>query len=169
VKLALLLVVSAFLSVALGLQAVAEDNQTVNATVSLKMIALTVSEDELEYGVLAVGESEKAPVPDKVTIKNTGNVNEDFMIKGASSLPDGWTLTSNTPGTDTYRHKFSAQSTGTFTPLTISNALLTDHVAPQGEGDVFFRLDMPQVSTSSDEQTLPVIITAFESLGFGPT
>jgi hypothetical protein len=166
-RLALFLATFAAFVMVLALPAGADD-ETVNATVSLKVISLSVSTNSLSYGALAVGDTDKVPDPVKVTVTNNGSVVEDFKIKGGSSTPGNWTLTSDAPGPDTYRHKFNLSSTGTFTPLGTNSAVLqNDIVATTGAIDVFFMLDMPSTSSSPAQQTLPIVITALESTASG--
>jgi hypothetical protein len=145
------------------------DEKTVNATVTAKVIAVTVNTNSLVYGSLAVGTSDNVPNPTNVLVTNSGNVVEDFKIRGAASTPAGWTLTSTTPGADTYRHKFDTSGAGSFASfLSTSNAVLFNDVAGAGSINAYFKLDMPSSSSSFAQQTLPIIIAGLESTASGP-
>jgi hypothetical protein len=145
------------------------DDKTVNATVTAKVISLSVNTSNLAYGSLGLGSQNNSPTPTNVLVANTGTVAADFKIKGMVSSPAAWTLTSADPGANIYRHRFDTTSGGSFNGAlsTSSQALLND-VNMGGDVQVFFKLDMPTSTTSFAEQTLPVVITALESLSSGP-
>ena len=42
-------------------------------------------------------------VRDRVIVKNTGNVNQDYALKVTSTTGSGWTLVTGSPGTNEYR------------------------------------------------------------------
>lgn len=145
------------------------DDETVNATVTAKVISLTVNTNSLAYGALGLGTSDNVPSPTNVEVDNSGTVTEDFKIKGLASTPTGWTLTSSGPGDNTYRHRFDTTSGGSFNgALTTSNQALINDVGTGGDIQVFFKLDMPTTTSSFSEQTLPIVITALESTASGP-
>ena len=168
-ELALLFAIVFALTTALVLPTTA-DEETVNAKVTPKVIAVTVSANLLEYSSVGVGTTDSVPDPTNVLVTNSGTVVEDFKIRGASSSPGGWTLTSSATGADTYKHKFDLSSSGSFSgSLTTANQGLIDDVAASGDVQVFFKLDMPTSTTSLVEQTLPIVITALESTASGPS
>jgi len=145
------------------------DDKTVNATVTAKVISLSVNTNNLAYGSLGLGTQNNSPSPTNVLVANTGTVAADFKIKGMVSSPAGWTLTAADPGANIYRHRFDTSSGGSFNGVlsTSSQALLND-VVMGGDAQIFFKLDMPTSTTSFTEQTLPIVITALESLASGP-
>jgi hypothetical protein len=134
------------------------DESTVNATITPKLIALSVTPNTLDYGSHEPGETGLVPDPEYFAVINTGSVNEDLQIRGANTAD--WNIAS-TPGEDEYVHRFKTNST--FTALTTSNQSLFAGVAPLGEIDVFMNLDMPSDTTILSTQTAPITVVALES------
>ena len=160
-KLALLMAVFGLMSGGLTLSAVADDNQTVNATVTPLLISVNVTPASVSYGTQPFSATEVVPNPASVSVTNNGSVTETFQIRGAASTPSGWTL-GGTAGSNTYVHRFKLGQ-GIFAPLTISNQLLVSNVPTTSNVDVFLNLDMPTSSTFLTQQTLPVTILATQS------
>lgn len=162
-KLTLLLALVCSIGTVLALPATADDNKTVNAMVTPKIIALTVSSASLQYSSRGVGTSDNIPTPVKITVTNTGTVSEDFQIRAGASTPGGWTPVTGSPGANEYRHRIDNSSGGSFSgALTTTNQGFANSVAVAGTAEVFFKLDMPTSTTSFAEQTLPIVITALE-------
>ena len=165
-KLALLALLVCSIGTVLALPATADDNKTVNAMVTPKVISITVSTTTLQYGTLSVGSTNNIPTPASVGVTNTGTAPIDIQVRAANSTPGGWTP-ANTPGANIYRHEIDTSSTssgGTFDGAlkTTAEDIYNDVLAGQLKS-IFFRLDMPTSSTSLDEQTLPIVITALEA------
>jgi len=85
-----LLLATVALTVVLTLQAEADEQKTVNATVTALLISINVSPTSVDYGTQAVGATNVAPSPAFFSVTNTGNVNEKFAIKGADTA--NWSL-----------------------------------------------------------------------------
>jgi len=91
----------------------AADTQTIAATVTFQQVSLSVSDGSVAYGVVpASGTANTVALTDSQIITNTGNVNEDFDIKGLATTTGGtcthWTiLESGVPGANQYGHEWS--------------------------------------------------------------
>ena len=138
-KLAFLVVLSGVFGSLLVLPATADDNKTVNAMVTPKVISITVSTNTLQYDTLSVGTLNNVPTPTKVTVTNTGTVDADFRVRGLASTPGNWTLTSGVPGANAYRHEYDVASSGDFFgALAIASEDVYNDVLPGVSKDIFF-------------------------------
>lgn len=151
----------------LFLPVTAQEGGVVNTTITPKLIAISVSPSELDYGSLEPGQSYQRPNPTYFQVFNQGSVNIDLQIRGEDT--QDWTLASM-PGQDAYVHRFTIRSDlDDQRPLTkLSQSLAADlfHAAPgrtAGNIDVFLTLDMPTSVTSAMPQTAKIIVTAVES------
>ena len=144
----------------------------VAATVTPASISLTVTLGNLGYGILNTHDTLKEPtgqdcstttVGQAFTVTNNGTGNEDFDIKGAASTPGTWTL-AGSAGADAYVHRFATDSTTcTFTDLLTTDLQLAASVASTSSVGVYLQLDMPTSTGNTDEQTLPITVTATAS------
>ena len=153
-----------------GVGASADTEATVSATVCPILIAVTVSPNTVDYGIQALGGTDLVPNPTSVTIKNSGNVEENFLVKGGDAITTGgsWTL-AGTAGIDAYVHKSSPDNSN-FTDLTTSNASLVTNISGDtacdgttGDGGtqfLFLKMDTPTISTEPGQYSAPVTITA---------
>jgi hypothetical protein len=160
----LALFVSVLALAGLVLQASAGDTQTINATVTALNISLTISGGTPDYGTHQAGDGALVPSPDHVVVTNNGTGPEDFLVKGADSVPAGWTLDSSSATTDHYVHRFGTGPSPTGVLTTSNQALIADVAATTGPGTgeawLYLTLDMPQTITSFGAKSLPVTVTA---------
>jgi len=156
-----LLLATVALTVVLTLQAEADEQKTVNATVTALLISINVSPTLVEYGTQVVGATNVAPSPAFFGVTNTGNVNEKFMIKGADTA--NWALAGGA-GTDAYVHRYSTSgSPGSFVALTTTNQTMFSSVVPTGGIDVYLNMDLPTVTTAGGSQTAAVTVIATQA------
>jgi hypothetical protein len=156
-KIALILATAAVLASSLTLATLAENPATVNATVTVLNISVSVSPSTVAYGSRPLSATGVVPSPDNFLATNNGNVTEKFSIKGAGTA--AWTLGS-TPGADRYVHRFSSSSQGPWTELTETNSIFASSIAPAGNVQVFLQMDLPTSTTATAQQTAPVTILA---------
>lgn len=136
---------------------------TVTATVTAQSIALTVADGDVAYGTLAAGGSAGTNPSDTQTVTNSGNVPEDFTIKGSNSA--NWTLDSVNTTADHYIHRFCTATCGSaptnYTALTTSYAALgAGNVAAAGTQTFDLYLTLPQTSSVTTQQAVDVTISA---------
>jgi len=175
-KASIILVVFALVVTSL-LPVFASDSVEVTATVTLEEVSISFwpgTFTTVDYGTLPFGAADQPPKSDPaIKVWNSGTVQEDFGIRGASATVAGgstWAL-AGTSGQDQYVHKFcagSACSPGDFSPLTndaVSNKITGGGgIGPGDNTDFMLRLSMPtSVSVPSGDQystTVTVVATA---------
>lgn len=145
----------------------AADSSTVNATVTLENISVSVADGTVEYGVMSFNSSKgtiSSQLNDPQTATNNGNIQVDFNIRGQNS--DDWALASSA-GADQYVHRFC--DTSCDTPPTNFTALSTDYQTLEEEVDetdthtFHLHLTTPTSSSSFDEQEVHVVVQAIAS------
>ncbi len=148
----------------------AADTGDVTATVTVQHVALTVSDGAIAYGTIVAGGTRSTlsgEANDMQTAQNTGNVQEDFNIKGYNvSTGCTWTL-AGSQGSEQYFHKFcndtdndcSSPPTG-YTALTTSYQTLDADVPTSGTVDIQFQIGVPSSTTCTDEATVTVTVQA---------
>ncbi len=152
----------AALVAATALPALAADNDAVTATVTPTLVAVSITDGVVDYGTLGAGTSKDTLSPaDTQVVSNDGNINEDFVIKGQNSTPDGWTLAA-TAASEAYKHEFT--TTGTFgTALTTTNQSLSAGVASSGTVNLDLKITTPTSTTATNQQNVDVVVQASAS------
>ncbi len=139
----------------------AADTQTVNASVSIQQISVSVTDAGIDYGILAVGSTMTtfALVPvDTQTATNDGNVSIDLSIQGQDSAD--WTLATTT-GTDQYVHQISTDSGVGWT--NVESGTYTDFATGVGTSsteEFGLNLHMPSGTTATETQSVDVSVQA---------
>jgi len=144
--------------------AIAGTSATVAATVTAQSVSIAVADGSISYGTLANNTSKStisADLNDTQSATNTGNVAEDFNIKGQDS--SGWTL-AGSAGSDQYVHKFCTTSCGSpptnFTALTTSYQALATNVSTSGAQNFNLQITTPNPSTVFTQQSVDVTVQA---------
>jgi hypothetical protein len=156
------------LAVVLGVKAA--DTDEVSATVTVQSISLTVSDGDVTYGALAASSTRDTTddeADESQTVTNTGNVTEDFDIKGENvTVGCTWTLAS-TEGDEQYFHKFCNNGTcdalPSWTALTADYATLAEDKAVSGTQEFDLQIGVPSTTTCTDEATVTVTVLATAS------
>ena len=155
------------------LPVLAADTADVSATVTVKNIAISVSDGSIAYGALAAGATQSTlpgGVNDIQTATNSGNVEEDFNIKGYN-VTSGctWTLAA-TQGADQYFHKFCNDTDldcttppTNYTALTTNYASLGSNIAVSGNVQFQLQIGVPSSTSCTSQATVQVTVQAVES------
>jgi hypothetical protein len=142
---------------------------TVAATVTVRNIALSVADGTVAYGTLDINATQNtcttAPaLNDPQTITNTGNVAQNFLVRGTNSA--NWTLGSPA-GSNIYEHRFVSGACATWptpapggTALTTVNATLATNIAAGATTILHLRINTPTATTFFTAQTVNVIVVA---------
>ena len=154
VALALALVASA---IAVPVFATHTPTGAVTATVTPVVVSITVSESLLEYGALHIDTTGNLPSPVSFIVENNGDVNEDFTITGRDST--AWAIGPNA-GTNIYKQEATIDGFTTPVVLSTTPVALAGGVIPTGTETVALRLDMPVITSVTDEQDVGFTITA---------
>lgn len=154
-------------------EVMAADTGDVTATVTVQNVAITVSDGAIAYGTLAAGGT-RSTLPseanDMQVATNTGNVQEDFNIKGYNvSSGCSWTLGA-TQDSEQYFHKFCNDTANDCsTPPTNYNALTTNYqtlssaVPTSGARDFQLQIGVPSSTSCTSEATITVTVQAVAS------
>lgn len=142
---------------------------SVVATVTPQLVSLTVVDGSIDYGTLDINKFQGTALgdgdalDDTQVVTNTGNVNEDFTIRGQNS--DDWALAGAT-GSEQYKHEFcitTCDSTPVLTALTTTAQSLIAGVAANGTQDVDLKISTPSSTTATAAQSVDVTVIATAS------
>jgi len=128
--------------------------ETVTATVTGQSVSMTVSPTSIDYGTVPFESSQSslaaAGGPITFTATNTGNVNEDFLVRGTDATGSGftWTLQNGAfaCGSPTNNNKFRHSVAPVSQPaifLTTADDFLATAVAPAGSQPFNSEIYMP--------------------------
>lgn len=160
----LLVLCAAVITIAavLTITASAQTEGTVDATITSKVIAISVSPDELVYSSVEPKATKLKPSPDHFDVETVGSENVILSIRGSNT--EDWTLHTS-PGPNQYVHKFARGSGASFVALgTEAQPYFgTNILPPDSVFNVFLELDMPTTTTTFDVQTANVTVIATEA------
>lgn len=142
----------------------AASSATVNATVTMQNVSVSVSDGSITYGTLAASTSKSttaSDLNDGQTATNNGNVAEDISIKGQNSA--NWTL-AGSAGVDQYVHKFCTGTCTTpptsYSALTTNYQTLSSNLSASGTQTFDLQITMPSSSTTYTQQAVDVVVLA---------
>lgn len=155
----LLLVIILTVGLILVIPISAAETGIVTATVTPKVISVTVSPTAISYGTVQLGQNDVSPTPDTViVVTNNGTVNEKLDIKGAnaSTLVGGttynWTLSSSSTGENQFMHKRALSPYETWVALSTSYTQFIASESPAGGRSLKFKISMPTTITGEAGQ-----------------
>ena len=138
-------------------------------TIAGATVSVTLNTDGIvAYGILGQNvQKSTIDLTDTQTVKNDGNVPEDFSIKtSVATGGTGWTLGSSA-GTNIFVHEFSSNGGGAWTKFitadTYSATLLATNVAVNGTQNFDLRITSP-TSSDSVQKSITITILATENL-----
>ena len=140
--------------------------------VVIPVVSVTVSDGVVTYGTMAAGSSKGTiDLGDAQGIANSGNVNEDFFIKGQDGTGGGctWTLGSSA-GTDQYVHSYCNATDLTctspptnYTAASTTYQTLDTSVPSSSTTSLQLRLTAPNISSCFGEQDVDMTVMATQS------
>lgn len=141
----------------------------VTATVTVEVIAVSVSPGSVAYGNLALSEVEDTTTSGLglvQTVTNDGNDNVDLGIKSSDAAgTTPWNLAAS-QASDAFTHRFSTDNGTGWTAFNVDNtsySSLAASVASLGEQDFDLEIGMPTASSDLDEHTITVTVQATAS------
>lgn len=149
-----------------AIPALAATEQGVTATVTPKLISLTVSDGSVAYGALDL-DSEKSTkdLSDNQTVTNNGNVAEKIQVK-TSNATGGTQWTVGTVGTlDVFAHYWSANP-GDGSPIWTAwsaadtYAILNASLAALGTQSLGLKIHTPTTTTDYVQKSITVTVLA---------
>jgi len=148
-----------FLALILTIPISAAETGVVTATVTPKVISVTVSPTTISYGTVQLGKNDVSPTPDtEVIVTNNGTVNEKLSIKGAnaSALVGGvtytWILSSSTTGENLFMHKRAMSPYESWSALSTGYVQFVASESPAGSRNLKFTISMPTTITGEAGQ-----------------
>jgi hypothetical protein len=141
----------------------AATSATINATVTVQNISVSVSDGTVTYGTLATSTTQdttSSGLNDSQTATNNGNVGADLNIRGQNTT--NWTL-AGTVGEDQYKHEYctsDCDSSPVWSALTTNNQTLSSGLAASGTSDFDLKLSTPTTSSSYTQQSVDVVVQA---------
>lgn len=165
IKIGLILTITAFIVFGFAVTNAANE-QNITATVTFQQISLTATDGSIAYGTLAAGATKNTvTLSDPQTITNTGNVNEDFEIKGLATTTGGtcthWTLLgTGTPGANEYGHEWSINAGTAWDRFSSTYEDFATNKAPAGTATLDLQITMPSSSDCQSAQNVDVTVLA---------
>jgi hypothetical protein len=140
------------------------DTATVNATVTVQNISVSVSDGTVAYGNLSLNSStstcDLSPVDTQI-VTNNGNVAETFNVMGSTST--NWSL-GTSPGSETYVHKFSSSTCPVnwsgAPALTLAYQTLVTNVATSATSTLNLQVTTPTATSYYTQQSFSVTVQA---------
>ncbi|MCU0652975.1 MAG: hypothetical protein MUD10_01835 [Candidatus Pacebacteria bacterium] len=135
-------------------------NEIVFTTNIEPVVSVTItSSGNIAYGALPAGANKSTIEAGATqTVKNNGNVEEDFFIKGRDTACP-WHL-GEAVGVDLYRHEFSTNAGSIWNPLSVNYQSLAAGVAAESALNVDFRIFLPTSTGCYSTQAVDVSILA---------
>ena len=140
------------------LPALGATQDSVTATVTPQLVAVSILDGDVDYGFLGANSSQDTiTLTDTQIVSNDGNVAQDFDIKGQSSA--SWALAASAD-VEQYRHEFSKTATFPGTALTLSNQSLDTNVATSGATSLDLKITTPTSTAATVQQSVDVTVVA---------
>jgi hypothetical protein len=127
------------------------------------VVAVTIGDGAVAYGIMGPGEARSTSTGmwDTQSATNTGNVAEDFTIRGTNTA--NWALGA-TPSSEQYSHAFCTASCTSaptnYAALTTGETSMATNVAV-GSAQLFdLNISTPTLTSYNTQQSADVVITA---------
>ena len=161
--------------VGVGVGVQGADTGTVGATVTPTLVAVSIPDGVVDYGVLNYSDTEDTvTLGDPQSILNDGNVNEDFAVRTSDAIGSGsgttdWAhVAAASIDKDKYCHQYSIDNGVSWPDFpvpaggTYTADIITD-ITPGNAGTLDLQILMPTDSTDVDDtktSTVTVLATA---------
>ncbi len=150
--------------------------ETVTATVTPQVIAASVTDGTVDYGILAVTESNNTidgatgsvqPAAEQQTVTNDSNVSTDILLRSTDAVGStvDWDLEA-TADTDQYIHSYNVNTTASWTAFPADNSNSSSVVTLANNGNTAtldLRIDMPTSITDTSVHNITVTAVAIET------
>ena len=143
-------------------------NASLRVRVSEAGVSVAVTPASIAYGTVALGTSKNTTPGQQLTVTNNGGVTADFRIKSSNATRDGgttWTLVTDAPDLNEFKHEFSINSGSNWTALTASYQSLATGIAPNATQAFDLQITMPSSTTDYLEHTIIITILAVAAEG----
>ena len=150
--------------------------ETVTATVTPQVIAVSVLDGSVDYGILTVSESNNTidgatgsvqPAAEQQTITNDSNVSADILLRSTDAVGDtvDWDLEA-TADPDQYIHSYDVNSAASWTAFPADNSNSSSVVTLANKDDTAtldLRIDMPTSIADTSVHNITVTAVAIET------
>jgi len=152
----------AAMMVGVGVSAATE--ATVSATVTSELIAVSVSDGAVAYGILPVNTNQDTvTLSDTQVVTNDSNVAANLDVKSSDAAGGtGWNLVAAVGSLDEFTHEFAPDGS-TWTTFNVVNATYTSLATNVAAGDtqnLDLRIKTPTSVTDNTQKTITVTVLA---------
>jgi len=149
----------------------AADTGTIGLNVTIKLVAVDVTPTTYAFGTLDLSTlaNTSDTSPNYFTANNTGNVAEDFSIKGANMTDfaaggsNTWVLNETEIGADQYMMKYSTDGGATWNAMGLDFKTLATNIAAGNNQTFDLQLATPSSTSSYLEHNTTVTVYAVAS------
>ena len=142
------------IGIVMGITIQAATTGTITTTVTAKSVSVTRTDAQgtIAYGTVALSGStttDPAGQDKTTTFQNNGSASEKFSVaSSAASGGTGWTITSGTPGSNTFRHSFATTTAVTWQILDTADTYetATSTIDVNASLNVYLKIEMPSAS-----------------------
>jgi len=155
------------LGMAVGVVATAAATGSVAATVTPRLLSVSVSDGNVSYGIVSLNTTQDTTasgVNETQTATNNGNASSTLNIKSSDATGGTtWELAA-TAGTNTYVHKFKGGDALVWTQLPVDNDSYAtlDVRAAASSVDFDLQITTPTVTADHNEKAITVTVQATE-------
>jgi len=139
---------------------------SITARVKVQQVSLSITDGEIDYGTLDLSgtkDTTASGVNDTQTVQNTGNVNEDFDVKGTNVSGSCTWILASSQGPDQYYHKIctsNCDSSPTWTALTTTYTEYANNISPLDTADFDFKVGVPSSTSCSSQVNVNIWVQA---------
>ncbi len=127
------------------------------------VISVSVTDGIVTYGQVAFGASSSTITnSDTQSATNDGTVTENFNIKGQNTACP-WTLVATSTGNELYKHEFSTNSGGLWTPLSTNYQVLSTSVSSTATTTFDLQVNIPTATACNTPQSVDVVVQAVQT------
>jgi len=136
----------------------------VSATVTPKLLAVSVTDGSIDYGILDLNTSQDTvTLVDTQTVANGSNVNVALNIMSSDATGGTpWELAA-AAGSDAFKHEFKGGDAGIWTQLPVDHSYATLDASPADSSVAFdLQITTPTATTDSVQKTIAVTVQVTE-------
>ena len=158
----------ALFGLVVGVGAIAATEATVSATVTSQLVAITVADGNVAYGILPVNtNADTVTLGQTQVVTNGGNVNVDLSVKSSDAVGrTNWNLAATNAALNEFTHEFSSNSGVAYTGFNVDNITYISLVAgviPTGTQNLDLKIKTPASVTDNAQKAITITVLATAS------
>lgn len=149
-----------------ALPAIAATTADVSATVTAQLVAVSVSNGNVAYGVLDVNtNANTVDLSQTQVVTNDGNVDVNLEVKSSDAIGGiDWNLAATNAALDEFTHEFSSNGGGAWTAFSVVNATYTSLAGPvTTTQNLDLRIKTPTSVSDNVQKTITITVLATEA------